>query len=100
MKTKSILTTLFLTVSMAFSVSAQDYQIKTSAFGGGGASSGGEFALSGNVETTSARNLSGGNFSIASGFLAGVIVQQTPEAPKISVVRNGDELTLTCRAYA
>ena len=87
---------LFSTLAVASLVGrAQDYQITTSTFGGGGSSSGGGFTVSGNVETTSANNLAGGDFSLASGFLAGVIVQQTPGAPMIIVMRNGSDLILT-----
>ena len=95
MNTKSVLTTLFLTVSMAFGALAQDFQITKSSLAGGSSSSGGGFSLTGTTEQTPASNLNGADYSLQSGFLAGIVVQQTPGAPTISVSRNGTDIILT-----
>jgi hypothetical protein len=94
MKTKSVLTTLFLTVSMAFTVLAQDFQITSSTLGAGGSSSGGEYALTGTADSA-AKKLSGGDFSITSGFMAGVVILPTPGAPNITVTRDGNAIVLS-----
>ncbi len=95
MKTKPFSLAALAILLVAFSAQAQDYQITTSTFGGGGSSSGGAFTVTGALETTPDNNLAGGNFSVASGFLAGVVVQQTPGAPQMSVTRDGAAVILT-----
>lgn len=87
--------TLILTALFGASAQSQDYQITTSTFGGGGSSAGGGFSLTGTVEQTTGNDLAGGDFSLQSGFLAGVVVQQTPGAPRIIVTRNGADIILT-----
>lgn len=74
---------------------AQDYQIHTSSFTGGGSSAGGGFHLTGNFEWTPASQLGGGGYSLQSGFLAGVIVQQTPGGPRITITHVGTDIVLT-----
>lgn len=75
-------------------VHSQDYQITSSNFGGGGSSSGGGYSVTGSVKTTSTGSPTGGAYSVTSGFLAGVVVLQTPSAPRISLMREAGGLKL------
>ncbi len=50
--------------------------------------------MTGSVETTSTDSPSGGAYSVTSGFLAGVVVLQTPSAPRISLSREPGGLQL------
>jgi len=92
-------TALMLAVLVAALLSApsarsQDYQITSSNFGGGGSSSGGGYSVTGNAETSGSMSLSGGPYSVQSGYLAGVVILQTPAAPRISLLRENGMLKL------
>lgn len=77
-------------LGLAFAVSralGQTYSIDSSKIsGGGGASTNGQFRVSGTIgQVDSGAVMSGGNFSVAGGFWALVAVQ-TPGAPFVSIV--------------
>lgn len=71
--------------------SAQSYSIDWHAIdGGGGTSTGGVFAVSGTVgqPDANAQSMTNGSFSLTGGFWS-IFAVQTPEAPLLSVVRQG-----------
>ena len=74
---------------------AQDYQITSSTASGGGTSAGGGYALTGTVETTTESSLTGGDYSVTSGFLAGVVILQTPSAPTLTIMRAGNVIAIS-----
>src|SRR5262245_55110267 len=62
--------------------------------GGGGKSSGGQFALNGTVGQANTGTLTGGNYTLEAGFWSGITVEQTPGAPILRIQRldNGQVL--------
>ena len=55
--------------------------------GGGGTSSGGNYAVSGTIGQADAGGpLTGGNYSLTGGFWSGVTLVQNPEGPELSMV--------------
>lgn len=56
---------------------------------GGTISSGGNFGLTGTIGQPDAGKLSGGNFTLDGGFLSGVVLVQTENAPQLSIQLNG-----------
>jgi hypothetical protein len=56
--------------------------------GGGGASTGGVYSVSGTVGQPDAGKLSGGNYSVDGGFWGVIAVVQTPGAPLLSIALN------------
>lgn len=57
------------------------------AAGGGGTSSGGNYAVSGTIGQADAGGpLTGGNYSLTGGFWSGVTLVQNPEGPELSMV--------------
>jgi hypothetical protein len=73
---------------------AQPYSIDWHTIsGGGGAGTGGAFALSGTIgqPDTSQQPITGGNFSLAGGFWS-LFAVQTPGAPLLSIERLGAEV--------
>jgi hypothetical protein len=72
------------------SARAQNYSIDWYTIaGGGGASSGGNFTLSGTIGQPATATMSGGNFSLTGGFWSIISLVQTPGAPLLSVVLSG-----------
>lgn len=64
--------------------------------GGGGTSSGGQYAVSGTVGQHDAGGaISGGGYSLTGGFLSFVSVRQTPGAPALTVTHEGNSVTIT-----
>src|SRR2546422_7622843 len=57
--------------------------------GGGGASTGGVYSVSGSVCQPDAGQLSGGTFSLDGGFLGTITPIQTPGAPRLSMGSTG-----------
>src|SRR5260370_40045406 len=53
--------------------------------GGGGASSGGNFTLTGTIGQPDTGTLSGGNYTLQGGFWPGIIVPATGEAPTLFI---------------
>ena len=91
MKKRQIVTITFAMLSLAGAAQAQ-FSIKWSTIdGGGGASAGGPFSVSGTIGQPDAGRLSGGPFKIEGGFWGGITVLQTPGAPvlKIKLIAGG-----------
>src|SRR5213596_878666 len=53
--------------------------------GGGGASSGGSFTLTGTIGQPDAATLSGGNYTLQGGFWPGIVVPAIGEAPALFI---------------
>ena len=89
---KAKLTLLMVTANaVAATVLAQSYSIDWHTLGGGGGTStGGVFALNGTTgqPAANAQSMTGGNFSLTGGFWS-IFAVQTPEAPLLSVERQG-----------
>src|SRR3989442_15289849 len=62
--------------------------------GGGGASSGGSFTLSGTIGQPDAGTLSGGNYALQGGFWPGIVVPSTGEAPTLFIQLSGASLII------
>ncbi len=64
--------------------------------GGGGTSTGGVYAVSGTIGQPDAtlQPLSGGTYSLTSGFLSLISVVQTPGAPPLFLSRSGNTVTV------
>jgi len=74
-----------LLLSVSTSAYAQNYAIDWwTVDGGGGASTGGVFAVSGTIGQPDAGAMSGGNFSLTGGFWA-LYAVQTPGAPLLAI---------------
>lgn len=68
----------------------QSYRIDSFVIaGGGGTSSNGSFSVTGTIGQIDAGKLAGGNFTIDGGFLSGIYLVQTPDAPVLSISRTG-----------
>src|SRR3989442_3601084 len=63
--------------------------------GGGGASSGGGFTLSGTIGQPDAGTLSGGNYTLQGGFWPGIVVPATGEAPALFVQLIGNSVVIS-----
>jgi hypothetical protein len=75
----------------AESVCAQSYTVDWHKFsGGGGASTGGTYQVSGTIGQPDASGaMSGGNYSVTGGFWSLISVVQTAGVPKLIIVPNG-----------
>ena len=83
MKKMSFLVAIALIPAIGF---AQSYSISWSKVaGGGGTSSGGNFALSGTIGQPDAGHMSGGNFTIDGGFWGILAAVQSPGAPNLTI---------------
>jgi len=70
---------------LAATVLAQSYSIDWHTIaGGGGASSGGAFSLSGTIGQEAAGKMSGGSYSLTGGFWS-LIAIQSPDAPRLTI---------------
>ena len=84
MKTKK--TVCIFAFGFAALAASADYAIRSfTVDGGGGASRGGQFGITGTIAQPDAGGLAGGRFSIAGGFWSAVSVMQTPGAPLLSI---------------
>jgi len=63
--------------------------------GGGGASSGGSFTLTGTIGQPDAGTLSGGNYTLQGGFWAGIVGPATGEAPTLFVQLIGNSIIIS-----
>jgi hypothetical protein len=89
------LTLLLAAFSYQLSTFAQSYAIDWSTIdGGGGTSTGGVYSVSGTIGQPDAGRMSGGNYSIDGGFWGIVAAVQTPDAPQLNAVRNGNVVTV------
>jgi hypothetical protein len=75
---------------------AQPYSIDwNKVSGGGGTSSGGQYAVSGTVGQQDAGGpMTGGNYAVTGGFWSLISVVQTPGAPLLYISRNGSNVTI------
>ena len=62
--------------------------------GGGGASSGGSFTLTGTIGQPDAGTLSGGNYTLQGGFWPGIVVPATGEAPTLFIQLSGASIII------
>ncbi|HEY1172598.1 MAG TPA: hypothetical protein VGH19_14605 [Verrucomicrobiae bacterium] len=74
---------------------AADYRIDSYSIGSGGTGSGGSYQVSGTVQLLGAAQFAGGAYEVADGFWTVVMAVQSPEAPQLSIVRNGSNLTIS-----
>ena len=74
---------------------AASYAIDWNLIGSGGRSQGGTYEVSGSIFTPATPQVTGGAYEVYSGFWAIVMVFQTPEAPSLQIVRNGNFLTVS-----
>lgn len=85
---KIILVLIFF-VSVACTGIAQSYSIDWFTIdGGGGASTGGVYSVSGTIGQADAGTMSGDNFSIDGGFWGIIAAIQTPGAPILTITRS------------
>ena len=101
MKRLILLTTLaFATLSLwldAQSYSIDWYKISS----GGGASTNGQYSVSGTIGQTDASGaMNGGNYSLTGGFWALISVVQTPGAPPLLITRSGNTVTVFWQAVS
>jgi hypothetical protein len=96
MKTKTILLTATLVLTGAAALAQYSVNWFKIA-GGGGTSSGGDYALSGTIGQADAGGpLTGGTYSLTGGFWAAATLIQEPGGPQLTMVTHGDG-TLTVR---
>ncbi len=75
---------------------AQNYSIDWSKIaGGGGTSSGGSYSLSGTIGQHDAGKMSGGAYTLESGFWSLGSVVQTPGSPLLSLIFSGNSYILS-----
>jgi hypothetical protein len=85
-----------LLLATAAAAQAQNFTLNWSTLdGGGGASTGGVFAVSGTIGQPDAGKMSGGNFAVEGGFWGVIAAIQTPGAPVLTVTLNPQLATLT-----
>ena len=89
----ALLATLWLITTME--VFAQQYAIDWSTVnGGGGASTGGVYALSGTIGQPDAGAMSGGGYALQGGFWSAFVVP-TPGAPLLRIARAGTNIMVS-----
>ena len=89
----ALLATLWLITTME--VFAQQYAIDWSTVkGGGGASTGGVYALSGTIGQPEAGAMSGGGYALPGGFWSAFVVP-TPGAPLLRIARAGTNIMVS-----
>src|SRR5687767_11599446 len=85
---------LFLSVSTP--LKSQTFAIDWfSIDGGGGTSSGGSYTLIGTIGQPDAGTLSGGDYVLEGGFLSGIYVIQTLDAPLLAIQKSGTNAVLS-----
>jgi hypothetical protein len=86
MKTPTLIAAVLLTGAAAFAQFSIDW-FKIA--GGGGTSSGGNYALSGTIGQADAGGpLTGGAYALTGGYWSAVTVVQDPKTPKLTIVTN------------
>ncbi|MBI5385932.1 MAG: hypothetical protein HZA90_14735 [Verrucomicrobia bacterium] len=76
-------------------LSAQDAIDWFTIDGGGGASSNGQYSVSGTLGQPDAGAMSGGSFTLQGGFWGVVAAVQTPGAPTLSITRAGSDVVVS-----
>jgi hypothetical protein len=80
------LAVMFLVATMALAARAQNYSLDWySIDGGGGASTGGVYTVSGTIGQPDAGHMSGGNYTVDGGFWGIIAAVQMPGSPLLSV---------------
>ncbi len=77
---------------------AADYAIDWHSIGSSGRSQGGSYEISGSIVSPASPKVVGGAYEVFGGFWAVVVAFQTPEAPSLQIVRNGNFLTISWSA--
>jgi len=87
MKQKFPSVCVLLLLALVFDAGAQNYSVDWSAIpGGGGASSNGQYSVTGSIGQIGANSISsGGNYSVTGGFWSLISVVQTPGAPTLNI---------------
>ena len=82
-------TGIWLVLALAAASRAQTFSLDWSTVdGGGGASTGGAYAVRGTIGQPDAGTMSGGQFTLTGGFWSTVAAVQMPGAPCLSVTRS------------
>jgi hypothetical protein len=79
---------------------AQSYAINWYTIAGGGGSSSGTnggttYSVTGTIGQPATATMSGGNYSITSGFWSIIAALQTPGSPLLSILRSGSQATIS-----
>ena len=93
---KMTLCLCFLLSALSFRALGQQYSIDWSKVsGGGGASTGGVYAVSGTIGQHDAGGpMTGGNYSLTGGFWSLISVVPTPGAPPLAISHSGTTVTV------
>lgn len=96
MNPKTILLGVLL-LSLALAAGAQSYGVDWHAVpGGGGASSNGQYSLTGSIgQTGTGSVVTGGNYSLTGGFWSLVSVVQTVGAPALTVTHTSNQVIIS-----
>ncbi len=85
-----------LVLLAAMNALAQSYSLDWFTIdGGGGASTGGVYALSGTIGQPDAGTLSGGSYTLEGGFWPGIVVPSTTGAPTLSIQHSGASVVVS-----
>ena len=94
---KTRLEFLFTAIALLFAAGtapAQNYSIDWHTIGGGGASTGGVYSVSGTIGQPDAGAMAGGNYSLAGGFWS-LIAVQTPGAPLLTITASSSNVIIS-----
>jgi hypothetical protein len=99
---KMTLCLCFLLSALSFRALGQQYSIDWSKVsGGGGASTGGVYAVSGTIGQHDAGGpMTGGNYSLTGGFWSLISVVPTPGAPPLAISHAGSTVTVCWQAVS
>src|SRR5271157_5333448 len=97
---KKMLLSLSALAWLALPAFAQNYAIGWFTIaGGGGASGGGQYSLSGTVgQADASPAMTGGNYSLTGGFWSLIALAQTPGAPFLQIRHTGGTVTIFWQA--
>lgn len=92
---KKLILFCLLAGACCISAWAQQYSINWYKVAGGGASSNGQYSVSGTIGQPDASGaLTGGNYSVTGGFWAIIQAVQTPGAPNLCIGSSGNTVTV------
>src|SRR5438477_8423650 len=93
---RNLISLALLLAAGAFPARAQSYSIDWFTIdGGGGTSSGGVYAVRGTIGQPDAGTLSGGSYTLESGFWPGIVVPATGEAPTMFIQFSGNNVVIS-----
>jgi hypothetical protein len=97
MNAKTLFSLFCVSFLLTVTTPAQTYSIDWYKIaGGGGASSGGTYQVSGTIgQPDAGMTMSGGNYSLTGGFWALISVVQTPGAPLLTITYSGNSVTVS-----